>query len=295
MAFSIATNGTLLSRDAVRRLEEAECQFVQVSIDGARESHNGFRGLDCFDGAVRGIRNAVESEMAVGVAMCVTRQNLHEVPEIIDLAEELGADTFMHYNFIPMGRGESIVVQDISPEEREALLEALSSEARTRGINVLSTAPQYSRVCMGEGAVSLTHFDTFGQQESLGDEIGFLADFVGGCGAGRLYLALQPNGDLTPCVFIPIRLGNIMEDDFIEVWKGSEVLNRMRDRGGFKGPCGGCSYRNVCGGCRARAYAYLNDLSESDPGCLLGRAASLGAGETEGLVRVAYARSFEGG
>lgn len=267
MAFSVATNGTLLSRKTVERLQGSGCLFVQVSIDGMRETHDKFRGTRCFDRALQGIRNAVDSRMFIGVAMSVTRHNLHEVGEVIDLTEELGADIFMHYNFIPVGRGKEIVEEDISPYERESLLEMLASNSRKRGVTLLSTAPQYSRVCTGYGILSLTHFDTFGQHKGRWDEIQFLAEFVGGCGAGRLYWALQPNGDLTPCVFIPIRLGNIMEDDFLEVWRTSKVLNMLRSRGEFKGSCGKCPSRNICGGCRARAYSYLNDIQESDPGC----------------------------
>jgi len=268
MGFSLATNGTLLSKETARRLKDADCLYVQVSIDGMRETHDGFRGAECFDRAVRGIRNAVDADIAVGVAMAVTRHNFHEVGKVIDLSEELGVGIFMHYNFIPVGRGKDIVDQDISPDERERLLEMLASETQRRKITLLSTAPQYSRVCTRYDMLSLSHFDVFGQQRGGRRKLQFLAEFVGGCGAGRLYWALQPNGDLTPCVFIPIKVGNIREDDFLEVWKNSDVLNRIRDRAHFKGRCGTCPSRNICGGCRARAYSYFNDIQESDPGCI---------------------------
>ncbi len=276
MAFSLATNGTLLSKDTAEMLVDLDCLFVQVSLDGMREAHDSFRGAKCFDRVVEGIRNAVDSGMTVGVSMAVTRHNIDDVGGVIDLTEELGADIFMHYNFIPVGRGMDITDQDISPEEREALLEMMALETHDRPITLLSTAPQYSRICAGQGAISLTHFDTFGQVQGVSEDIRFLAEFVGGCGTGRLYWALQPDGDLTPCVFIPIRLGNIMEDDFIEVWKESEVLNRMRDRATFKGNCGVCPSRSICGGCRARAYGYLGDVQEADPGCIFNKDRWLG-------------------
>jgi radical SAM protein with 4Fe4S-binding SPASM domain len=267
MGFSVATNGTLLTKEVVNRLEKLGCEFIQVSLDGLRETHNRFRGIDCFDRVLRGIRNAVESKIAVGVSTCITRYNLHEVESIIELAEKLGADIFMHYNFIPTGRGREIMELDIPPEERERLLNFLASKIDDRRISLLSTAPQYARVCMGYGYVAMTHFDTFGQQLGKAEEIGFLAQFIGGCGAGRLYMALQPNGDLAPCVFIPIRIGNILLDDLLEVWRSSETLNLIRDRRSLKGYCGICPWREICGGCRARAYSYLGDLQESDPGC----------------------------
>jgi len=62
-----------------------------------------------------------------------------------------------------------------------------------------------------------------------------LAEFVGGCGAGRCYCAIEPNGDVLPCVFMPIRVGNVREKSFLEIWRGSSMLNDLRDRSRLKG------------------------------------------------------------
>ncbi|RLI16680.1 radical SAM/SPASM domain-containing protein, partial [Candidatus Bathyarchaeota archaeon] len=59
MGYSLATNGTLLTRENVKRLEESGCEFVQISLDGLRETHNRFRGIDCYDRVIEGIKNAV--------------------------------------------------------------------------------------------------------------------------------------------------------------------------------------------------------------------------------------------
>ncbi len=268
MAFSLATNGTLLTKENVKKLADLDCLFIQVSLDGATpETHNSFRGTQSFEKTIQGIKNAVESGITVGIATTVTKHNLGEVPDIINLAEELRADIFMHYNFIPTGRGRDIIALDLSPYERENLLKRMASEIWERKVSLLSTAPQYSRVCGQMSAVSLTHFDTFGQRN---EDLGFLAEFVGGCGTGRLYCALQPNGDITPCVFIPLVVGNIKHDDLLEVWHSSEVFKKIRDRRSFVG-CGTCKYVNICGGCRARAFGYYGDLQAPDPGCIINK------------------------
>jgi len=268
MAFSLATNGTLLTRENVRKLVDLNCLFIQISLDGANpETHDSFRGRKSFERTIQGIKNAVESGITVGIATTVTKHNLKEVFEIVDLAERLGANIFMHYNFIPTGRGKEIIDLDLSPDERENLLTKMAAEILKREISLLSTAPQYSRVCSQFSAVSLTHFDTFGQRDS---DLSFLAEFVGGCGTGRLYCALQPNGDITPCVFIPVVVGNIKHDDLLEVWHNSEVFKKIRDRKSFVG-CGTCKYVNICGGCRARAFGYYGDLQAPDPGCIINK------------------------
>jgi radical SAM protein with 4Fe4S-binding SPASM domain len=98
-----------------------------------------------------------------------------------------------------------------------------------------------------------------------------LADFIGGCGAGRFYINLEPNGDIYPCVFFPheeeVKLGNILVDNFEEIWKEEPLLSKLRDKKILKGHCGKCDSRNTCGGCRARAYNYFNDILAPDPGC----------------------------
>ncbi len=272
IAFFIATNGTLLTKENVKKLKKFNCLYIQVSLDGAKPStHNRFRGANAFQRTIQGIKNAVDSGICIGIATTVTKLNYKEVPQIIDLAEKLGVEIFMHYNFVPVGRGKEIAKLDISPPEREKLLNMLASQIGKRKISLLSTAPQYGRVCAQHSLVSLTHFDNIGQKEEFRDSVKFLGEFVGGCGAGRLYCALDYNGDITPCVFIPIKLGNIRKDDFLEVWHNSPVLNQIRNRNDFKGTCSVCKYRNICGGCRARAYGYYHDITQSDPGCILNK------------------------
>ena len=268
MAFSLATNGTLLTKENVKKLSDLNCLFIQISLDGATpETHNSFRGRQSFERTIQGVRNAVESGITVGIATTVTRHNLKEVFKIIDLAEKLHVDIFMHYNFIPTGRGREIVNLDLTLYEREEFLEMLASQIPERKISLLSTAPQYSRICSQFSMLSLTHFDTIGQKNS---DLNFLAEFVGGCGTGRLYCALQPNGDITPCVFIPIVAGNIKSNDLLDIWHNSEIFRKIRDRKKFLG-CGECKFVNICGGCRARAFAYYNDIQGPDPGCIINK------------------------
>jgi radical SAM protein with 4Fe4S-binding SPASM domain len=102
-----------------------------------------------------------------------------------------------------------------------------------------------------------------------------LADFIGGCGAGRFYMSLEPNGDIFPCVFFPhtevVRVGNLFKDDFEKLWRHSELFWKIRDKDKLKDNCGSCQYRYTCGGCRARAYNYFKDILAPDPGCVLNK------------------------
>jgi radical SAM protein with 4Fe4S-binding SPASM domain len=108
-----------------------------------------------------------------------------------------------------------------------------------------------------------------------------VANFLGGCGAGRLYVGLEPNGDIKPCVFFPTNrdniFGNVLEDDFEYIWNNNEFLCKLRTReelecyevdGRIIG-CGNCDNKYIFGGYRARAYSsFSGNLNAPDIGCI---------------------------
>jgi len=269
---AIASNGVLLTREMCRSLSDAGVKYLQISLDGATPAvHDGFRGVSgAFERAVRGVRNAVASGFFVSIATTATSYNLHEIPSVIDLCEDLGVKWFMLYNFIPTGRGRFISENDLTPEQREELLRYLWGRMRGSKVQLLSTAPQFARVALSADEsppVIPTHFSN----NPLGGGLRSLSDFIGGCGAARFYLGMNANGDITPCVFLPMKVANIA-DDLEAVWKDRDRFRFLRDRSLLDPNCGTCKYKYVCGGCRARTYGYCRDCSAPDPGCILNAA-----------------------
>jgi len=266
---SVATNGTLITRSVARKLKSIGVKYVEVSLDSVDpEKHDSFRGVKgCWERTIEGIRNCVSEGVFTGIATTVTKQNYMEAEEIVKLAKKLNVPRVIFFNFIPVGRGVEIFDYDLNPHEREIFLKKLYDLMVKEKLEILSTAPQYARIVLQESRgeyTSPTHFYAGPAISGLKD----LADFIGGCGAGRIYCALQPNGDVTPCVFIPqIVLGNLRSKSFKEIWEKTPVLKLFRDKDLLKENCGKCDYRYVCGGCRARAIAYFNDILAPDPGC----------------------------
>lgn len=278
---AIATNATLINKDIAKKLKDADIGYVQISLDGAKpETHDNFRGVpNAYEGAIRGIKNCVEQDIFVEVATTATKWNYKEVPEIIDLCEQLGVDWWMMYNFVPTGRGKFILGNDLSPQEREEVLQTLWNKLRAKpSLQILATAPQYARVALemeektrkitdgsNQGPIIVpTHF----YNPHLHGQLLNLSDFIGGCGAGRFYCAVDYNGDITPCVFFPLKVGDIKKDNFEELWTNNKIFLDLRDRSKLKRQCSICKYKFVCGGCRARAYGYFGDYNAPDPGCI---------------------------
>ena len=276
---SVATNGTLLTKENVKNLKRIGVHYVEVSIDGATaRTHDMFRGVPgAFDKALEGLKNCAEEDLCICMATTATKSNLAEMPAILDLAEEIGAERFTYFNFIPTGRGKSLYAEDLSAEEREKLMRYLLNRmSKGCKTTILTTAPQLARValqCQGPGGtgdvtMSMAHMQT----ATVSKKAVPLADFIGGCGAGRLYCSLSPQGNVHPCVFLPINVGNLKTERFSDIWLNSELFNAFRNRANLKGACGKCSYKFICGGCRARASAYHNDdMLSSDPGCVLAK------------------------
>ncbi|MEO2241064.1 MAG: SPASM domain-containing protein, partial [Euryarchaeota archaeon] len=254
------------------RLEAAGVEYVEISLDGADpETHDRFRGVNgAWERAVEGIRHCVETDMMTVIALTVHRNNVSEVPKLLDLAEDLGVDGVAVFNFIPTGQGRFRRELDLPPEVREEVLRTLVREASDRDILIYSTAPQMARVSleMSEVGSSEILYGTHFAYADQGKWIEPLLEFMGGCGAGRFLMAIRPNGDVQPCVFLPIKVGNILEDEPEELWD-HEVFWACRDRDGLEDPCGGCEFRYVCGGCRARAYAITGNVRGPDSGCIL--------------------------
>ena len=72
---------------------------------------------------------------------------------------------------------------------------------------------------------------------------------------------------LTPCPYLPVSVGNLKEESFVELWNESETFQNLRNRDLLEGKCGACEFREVCGGCRARAYATAGNYLAEDASC----------------------------
>ena len=224
------------------KLKEAGVNYVDISIDGATaKTHDDFRGVPgAYDKAVAGLKNCVEADICACIATTVGKNNMAELPAIIDLAEQLHVERFTYFNFIPAGRGKDHADQDLSPQEREEvmryLLNRMSAGCKT---TILATAPQLARVAAqcqgdngtGEVTMALAHMQTVKVTKKAVP----LGEFIGGCGAGRLYCAISPQGDVRPCVFLPVNVGNLKERTFRDIWLNAPLFNAFRNRANLKG------------------------------------------------------------
>ena len=273
---TVATNGTTLSLERVRALRDAGARYLEISLDSTDPAkHDSFRGVPgVWSRTVEGIKNVVAVEgIRPGVAMCVHQDNYDEVEDMIELAKGLGATCFAHFHFIPVGRGRDCVSGHLTPAQREQLLGVLNRHMQEGQIGILSTAPQFGRVALTfapeQGRMSASHCGGGGGRAAR-----VVAKYLGGCGAGRTYVCLEPNGDVTPCVYMPNRpFGNVRQRPLLELFRNSPYWDDLWDRSDRDGHCRTCRYKHYCGGCRARADAYFGSVKANDPGCIFNQTA----------------------
>jgi radical SAM protein with 4Fe4S-binding SPASM domain len=271
MHTSVATNGSTMTPRLAAELADAGARYIEISLDSVHpEKHDAFRGQPgMWHRTVRGMRCVVEQPgLRLGIAMCVHQGNFDEVEDMLEFAVDIGASCIAHFNFIPVGRGVDMAEGDLTPRQREWLLRTFNDWMQSGRIGVISTAPQLGRVCLAHssasGRQSCSHAGS-----GRGWKARVVAKYLGGCGAGRTYVCIEPNGNITPCVYMPQRvLGNVRQARFADIFRHNEFWDLLCDRGRLTHHCGVCRFKNYCGGCRARADAYFGAVNAGDPGCL---------------------------
>jgi radical SAM protein with 4Fe4S-binding SPASM domain len=243
LRMGMGSNGVLIDDEVARRLEDAGMETVAISLDSSiPERHDEFRGVKgCWEHAVNAIKALKKSSIQVQVNCTVTQQNYDEVDDIMSLAEDLGVENFHLFFLVPTGRGTDI--EDITPRMYEDMITSTLAKITKYKLNVKpSCAPQFMRIAKEQGVD--------------------MSRWVRGCMAGLYYCRIYPSGEVTPCPYMPLKLGNIRERSFRDIWFNSEVFKALRDFDQLKGKCGMCEYRDVCGGCRARAYGVTTSLMD---------------------------------
>ncbi|MDD3897548.1 MAG: SPASM domain-containing protein, partial [Syntrophomonadaceae bacterium] len=213
------------------------------------EKNNAFRKLDrAYELTLEGMKNLKAAGLPFQVHTTVMDWNVNELEGLTDFAVEIGAMAHHIFFLVPTGRAVNIEEEGLRVAEYEKTIARVMEKQKTVNIEIKPTcAPQFMRVA---------------------DKKGIPVRFSRGCLAGISYCIISPRGDVQPCAYMDIRLGNVKEKAFDEIWQQNAMLQELRSAA-YKGKCGICDYKDRCGGCRARAYYYSGgDYMAEDEWCL---------------------------
>lgn len=245
----LGTNGILITEEVARKLKEAGLGAAGISVDSIdKDRHDTFRGCPgAWEQTMAGIEACKKVGLRFQIHTTAMNWNELEITDITDLAVKLGAMAHHIFFLVPTGRGKDIEDTTLKTEQYEALLNRILDKQTQVPIELKPTcAPQFM---------------------TIAKERDMAMRFTRGCLAGTSYCVILPNGDVHPCPYLPMKIGNVKSTDFDVLWRDSEVFNRLRHEP-LKGGCGTCGYDGICGGCRARAYYYSDgDYMAEEPWC----------------------------
>lgn len=257
----MAPNGTLITKEIARKMKEAGIARVSISLDGASaESHDRFRQVSgAFEGALRGIGFLKEAGIEFQINTTITQDNIHEIEDIQKLALELGAVAHHPFLLVPTGRAADLKGREISPQAYEETLHWFCQRREEIPMQIKVTcAPHYYRILRQEAKArgQTVNFETYG-----------LDAITKGCLGGQAFAFISHTGKVQICGYLETECGDVKKEPFSKIWATSKVFQEMRNLDGYKGRCGYCEYRKVCGGCRARAFGMTGDYLEEEPFC----------------------------
>ncbi len=256
LPLGIATNGTLVNADKARAIVQAGIRYASISLDGSiPTTHDALRGKGNYSRALRGFFALRDAGIKVQINFTVTRRNVGEVEEVYALARDFGASALYLFLLVPVGCGVKIADTDmLSPRDVEKWLQWTVGKDRDPMLPIKTIcAPHFYRVRAEsvEGA---------GARRAAAQE-------RQGCLAGIHMCFISHKGDVFPCGYLPVSCGNVRQTPLREIWENSETLRKLRDPGLLGGRCGVCSFKTICGGCRARAYYAADDFLAEEPAC----------------------------
>lgn len=259
-----------VTKENMQRARDAGLSRWAFSLDGSTaEIHDAFRGFSgSYDVTMRAVEHLHELGLPVQINTTVSRYNVRDLDNMAALVEKLGAVLWSVFFLVPTGRGR---MEDmISPDEHEQVFHWLYEVSKTVPYDIKTTAAQhYRRVVMqrnktekGERTGRLV--GVIPSAKNSGDGIG--RSFAG-VNDGNGFVFISHRGDVQPSGFLPVTAGNVRENRLTDLYRHSPVFTALRNPDGYKGKCGICPYRTICGGSRARAYAVTGDYLASEPYC----------------------------
>jgi pyrroloquinoline quinone biosynthesis protein E len=249
---NLITSAVLLTRDKLAALAEAGLCHVQISVQGSEAAlADRIAGLgQAHSRKLKAARWTRELGLPLTINAVMHRQTMHQLPEIIAMAQALGAARLeianvQYYGWALENRA-ALMPSFAQIEEAGRVVD--DAARRLQGVMAIDyVVPDYyatrPKTCMG--------------------------------GWGRQFFNISPSGKVLPCHAAESLTGLHFESvrdgrSIAEIWRNSEALNRFRGTGWMREPCASCVFKESdFGGCRCQAFALSGDAANTDPACTL--------------------------
>jgi heme b synthase len=275
---ALATNGTLIDEHIAHAIVDSGIRRVAISIDGSDEvTHDNFRRQPgSLAAALRGFKNLKRLGMSMQINCTVTKHNVQQIEQLYRLAIELGSDALHIFMLVPVGCGVQIAESNMLPaEDYERVLNWIYDKSKLGEVHLKATcAPHYFRVMRQRMASEKTVGAPFrarpaekSRPEGRSHNQG-MAAMTKGCLAGSEICFVSHTGEVFPCGYLPLSVGNVKHRHIREIWEQSPLFARLRNVNQLEGKCGLCEFKRICLGCRARAFYATGNYMAEEPYCI---------------------------
>ncbi|WP_138417089.1 TIGR04053 family radical SAM/SPASM domain-containing protein [Aquibacillus sediminis] len=275
MRVSITPSATPnVTKDKMKMAKNVGLSRWAISLDGpTSEIHDQFRGIN---GSFALTIEKLEDLKALGIPFqintVISRYNYDHLQQMADLVEELGAVMWYIFLLVPTGRGQ--LEACISPAEHEKVFTWLYELNKTSPFDIKTTAAQHYRrvVLQQKSKEKLITKGSIEYQDTIPTDHASMIDGINrapkAVNDGNGFIFISHTGDVLPSGLLPIKVGNVRDTRLKTIYRESPILKKLRNPDLYKGKCGLCEFRYVCGGSRSRAYAVTGDYLQSEPYCV---------------------------
>jgi len=267
----LSTNGLYVKNSNAKKILDT-FNYVGISIDGSPKIHDKFRGLEgAFEESMRAIKLLNSYNLSkVGIRFTITKETLPDLEFIFELCEKEHIPKIYISHLVYSGRGLDNLEMDISKEQRVKAVDFIINKAFEYYKNGIDIEIVTGNMEMD----AIVFLDRFAKEyPELKSEMVKRLKSWGGNSAGRKLLNIDSKGDVKPDPFFPYTIGNLLREDFRDIWSGedSKMLQKLRIHPReLEGKCKECKYLDICnGGSRSRAWAIYDNLWAQDPSCYL--------------------------
>ncbi|WP_088035508.1 TIGR04053 family radical SAM/SPASM domain-containing protein [Evansella clarkii] len=265
-----------VTKEAMETAKEVGLSRWAFSLDGPNaEIHDHFRGTSgSFDLTMNAIKYLHELEMPLQINTVISNYNIDHLDEMAKLVEDLNCVLWSVFFLVPTGRGQESDM--ISPVQHEKVFQWLYDLSKQVPFDIKTTAGQHYRRVVIQNKMREKEAESSGNSIKYADalkkgatgQIDGLGRAPKGVNDGNGFVFISHIGDVYPSGLLPVKGGNVRETPLPEIYRESEVFKSLRNPDLYKGKCGVCEFRHVCGGSRSRAYAVTGDYLESEPFCV---------------------------